>query len=152
MNNIFLTFHLDVNEPCFDYLTDVYKINCSDLLSKYSYDLLKHTPRERLTFITDEILKTSGSILVGSAGYEYDNFANIHAVLRRNNRAVTTIFIPSPDRLAAELKEGQEIYRQHNRWLDFRPGHIEDVHEKRLKIIDRIINGFAGTGVKVVAK
>jgi hypothetical protein len=88
--------------------------------------------------------------LIGSAGYEYDHFANIHSVLRKNSRAITAIFIPSPDRLAAELKEGQELYRLHNRWLDFPLGHIEDVHEKRLKTISEIKNRIVIAGIKVI--
>jgi hypothetical protein len=152
MHSTFLTYNLNVNEPCFDYLTDVCKINSSDVLSKYSYDLLKHTSHQRLSFITDEILKTNQNILIGSAGYTFNDFLSIHAALRKSNRAVTAIFVPSEDRLAAELKEGQEIYRLHNRWLDFPPGHIEDVHEKRLKIISEIVRGFTFEGVKIVRK
>ena len=146
------TYNLNVNETCFDYLTDIYKINSSDLLAKYAYDLLKHTPHQRLTFIAEEILKSNGDILVGSAGYSYNDFMYIHTVLRKSNRAVTTIFVPSHTRLEAELKEGQEIYRQHNRWLDFPPGHIEDVHEARLKTISEIKSRFVRTGIQVVAK
>lgn len=152
MCGTFLTYNLNVNESCFDYLTDICKIDSSDLLDKYGYDLLKHKAHQRLAFIAEEILKSSGDILVGSAGYSYSDFMSIHTALRKNNRAVTTIFIPSQQRLAAELKEGQEIYRQHNRWLDFYPGQIEDVHEKRLKAINEIRSGFINTGVKVVEK
>ena len=152
MHGTFLTYNLHVNETCFDYLTDIYKINSSDLLDKYAYDLLKHTVHQRLAFIAEEILKSSGDILVGSAGYSYSDLLNIHTALRKDNRAVTAIFVPSQQRLAAELKEGQEIYRQHNRWLDFYPGQIEDVHEKRVKAINEIRSRFVNTGVKVVEK
>lgn len=152
MHSTFLTYNLDVNETCFDSLTDVHKINSSDLLTKYAYDLLKHTSHQRLSFITEEILKTNGNILIGSAGYTYNDFHSIDTALRKSDRVVTTIFVPSADRLAAELKEGQEIYRLHNRWLDFAPGHIEDVHEQRVKTISEIVNGFIFAGVKVVKK
>lgn len=152
MNNIFLTYNLNVNETCFDDLTAIYKINSSDLLGKYAYDLLKHTNHERLAFMTEGILKATESILVGSAGYNYSDFMTIHTMLQKNNRAVTAIFIPSQQRLAADLKEGQEIYRLHNRWLDFPPGHIEDVHEQRLKIVDEIKNRFVITVIKIIEK
>src|SRR5687767_209141 len=109
MNKIFLTYNLNVNETCFDHLTEIRKINSSDLLGKYAYDLLKHTNNQRLAFITEEILKTTEGILVGSAGYGYNDFMTIHTSLQKSNRAVTAIFIPSQQRLAADLKEGQEI-------------------------------------------
>jgi hypothetical protein len=154
MNDIFLTFNLNVNEPCFDYLTDVYKINSADLLGKYSYDILKHTSHQRLSFIAEGILQSDESIgiLVGSAGYNYTDFMTIHTMLQKKGRAITAIFIPSQDRLASDLKEGQEIYRQHNRWLDYPPGHIENVHEERLKIIREIAMRFMRTGVKIIEK
>jgi hypothetical protein len=119
MISIFLTYNLNSNEACFDYLTDVLKTDSTTLLNKYSYDIFKHTNDQRISFIAEELKICNTNILVGSAGYAYEDFKKISLHLNEAGLTIDTIFIPSESRRAAELREGQEIYRLHNRWIDF---------------------------------
>ena len=149
---IFLTFRLAVSEPCFDELTEVLKVESHHLLRNYSYDPMTHGNDQWLAFIVDGISRSTSDILVGSAGSSWEDFQQIAAALARQSKVVDAIFIPSASRRLDDLKAGQEMVRLHNRWIDFYPGQVEEVHEERERRIKQIVEGFVGSATKVIEK
>lgn len=141
MKKIYLTFDLDADDSSFVHL-DAQKIPAHVVLSNVLYDPLKHKTSDRIRLIATEIIRSNGDILVGQAGFSASEFAAIESRLLANGLHLNTIFVPGESRQKQRLKEGHELYANHNRWLNYYPGEIDDIHGAWVNNINGIVKAF----------
>ncbi|WJS94687.1 hypothetical protein NYQ10_21640 [Flavobacterium johnsoniae] len=142
---ICLTVNLPVNESVFDDLVDFCKINIHEINEKYNFDSYTGERIKKYENLVKEIKKLEGDILIGNAAYNVEDFKVCNSLFAKNNLQIKTVFIRSEERRNADLNEGQQLYRDHNRWIDFYPGQIEDVHQKNEDNLKEIIDYFQGS-------
>ncbi|TDW48714.1 hypothetical protein EV144_103231 [Flavobacterium sp. 270] len=148
--NISLTVNLDVEDKVFNDFSDIYKANLEKLIKEYKYDMFVDEYQIKFKYLVQEIKKLNRDILVGNASYNLDNLKLIIALLNENNLEIQKIFIPSLSRRIASLIEGQEMYRNHSRWIDFYPGQVEEIHQERENNYLEIIKYFEDKKTVVV--
>ncbi|WP_029272826.1 hypothetical protein [Flavobacterium sp. KJJ] len=142
---ISFTINLSLDENEFAGLEDFYKISINDIAKKYGFDIYTDERIKKFECLIKEIKYSEGNILVANAGYNVGDFNIINSLLTKENLQIHTVFIRSEKRRNADLKEGQELYNNLNRWIDFYPGQIEDVHQKREDNLKEIIDYFQST-------
>jgi len=129
--NICFTIDLSLNEYAFDVLEDFYKTSIHDIAKKYQFDVFTDELISKFEYLIKEIKASENHILVANAGYNVSDFKIINSLLAKENLHIHTIFIRSEERRNADLTEGQKMYQNFNRWIDFYPGQIEDVHQEK---------------------
>jgi hypothetical protein len=144
---IYLTVGIDAEDRAFAEL-DVDKIDCGILLSEY--DLLKHTNEDRLKFLAIGILQYPTNIFVAHALYSADDIVFLNGLLKSKKQSIHKVYIPSPNRMDNQLREGQKMVTEHNRWLDYRPGEIEDIHTAFQNRLDEIQKRFSKSTIQIV--
>lgn len=147
---IYLTIDLVIDDKVFDNLIDFRKAYISDLIQKYNYDMLVDEGKTELEYLVKELKNIEGNILIGNACYNLNELKLVNSLLSKVNLQINKIFIKSESRRAADLIEGQELYRNHNRWIDFYPGQVEEVHQLNENNLKEIKDYFKGSNVLVV--
>lgn len=148
--NISVTVNLDVEDKVFNDFSDIYKANLEKIIKEYKYDMFVDEYQIKFKYLVQEIKKLNRDILVGNASYDLDNLKLIIALLNENNLEIQKIFIPSVSRRIVSLIEGQEMYRNHSRWIDFYPGQVEEIHQERENNYLEIIKYFEDKKTVVV--
>lgn len=125
-------------------------VNCFEVLQKYNYDLLKDSNLKRLEYIADEIINSENNILICDTGLSITDFHIISEMLNPNELTIDKILVPKESKRNQKLVEGQEMYRNHNRWIDFYPGQIEDIHNEFELIIKNLKTRYENTETKIL--
>lgn len=148
--NISLTINLDIDDNAFNDLVGFRKLTINDVAEKYEFDFFTEERIKKFEYLVREIKETKSNILVGNAGYDLNDLKIIGSLLKKEKLKIHTVFIRSEKRRNADLLEGQELYRNHNRWIDFYPGQIEDVHQEKENNLKEIKDYFEGTETLIV--
>jgi hypothetical protein len=128
-----------------------YKImNCFEVLEKYNYDLLKDSNLKRLEYISDEIIDSENNILICDTGLSIMDFHKISEILKQYKLTIDKILVPKESKRNQKLAEGEEMYRNHSRWIDFYPGQIEDIHNEFELKIKTLKTRYENTETKIL--
>lgn len=147
---IYLTIDLVIDDKVFDNLIDFHKTYTTHLIQKYKYDILVDEKTKEFEYLVKAIKRFKGNILIGNACYNLSDLKVVISLLAKVNLQLNKIFIRSESRRAADLIEGQELYRNHNRWIDFYPGQVEEVHQKNENNLKEIKDYFEGSNILIV--
>lgn len=150
LKKVGLTFELDINDSVFIDYKKIKKINIGEINSKYGYDILKDDRNTKNENIVKEIISSESDIIIGYGFYELMDLVDINNKLKNTKFRLNQIFIPSEERRNRELKEGQKLYQEHNRWIDFYPGQVEDVHKSKEKKYYEIKKYFSNSNIEIV--
>lgn len=131
--NICFTVNLELNDKVFDDLKYFHKVHISAIADKYKYDLFSDDTLMKYGYLVQEIKSINADILIQNAFYDLNDLKVLISLLNKEDLEIYKIFIPSVSRRIARLIEGQEMYSNFSRWLDFYPGQIEEIHESREK-------------------
>ncbi|WP_421498081.1 hypothetical protein [Flavobacterium columnare] len=130
--NKIIILTLEINKPHLN--IDEFKnfeiMNCYELLEKQNYDSLNDSNEKRIEYIANEIINSKINILICDVCFSITDFDKISELLKPNKLIINKILVPNESKRKSKLLDGQEIYRNHSRWLDFYPGQIEEIHEE----------------------
>ena len=125
-------------------------INCFEVLQKYNYDLLKDSNFKRIEYIADEIINSETNIIICDTGFNITDFHQITKILKPKKLNIDKILVPNEFKRNNKLAEGQEMYQNHNRWIDFYPGQIEDIHNEFELKIKNLKSRYKNTDTEIV--
>ena len=125
-------------------------INCYEVLEKYDYDLLKDSNQKRIEYLSEEIINSESNILICDTGFSITDFHKISEILKSSKLNIDKILVPNESKRNKKLQEGQEMYRNHNRWIDFYPGQIEDIHNDFELIIKNLKSRYENTKTEIL--
>lgn len=103
-------------------------INSHEILEKHNYCPPQDSHLKKLEYISEEIINSEDPILICETGLSTMDFDIISEILRPYELIINKILVPNPSKRNKKLAEGQEMYRNHSRWLHFYPGEIEDIY------------------------
>lgn len=148
--NVILTLQLSEPDIKNSEFVNFKIVDCSEVLQKNNYNPLKDSNLKILEYISEEIINSENNILIFNAGLSITDLDSISEMLRPYELTINKILIPNESKRNQQLAEGKEAYRNHNRWLHFYPGEIEDMHnEFELKIKNLKIK-YENTATKVL--
>lgn len=127
---IYLTIEVDSKDELFNKLEGFHKVNFIDLDQKYNYNLVGDSSRNPLDNLLTEIDYLNQDLIVGFACYDLKELLEIESKIVSINKKLDKVFLPSLDKRISKLVEGQKIYSEHSRWLDWPPGYVEDLFAK----------------------
>jgi hypothetical protein len=148
--NVFLTIDLEIGDKVFDDFSGFYKASINTIIEKCNYDMLVDNYQIKFKYLVQEIIKLNKDVLVGNVCYNLEDLKLIIALFNESNLEIQKVFIPSVSRRILTLLEGQKLYRDHNRWIYFYPGQIEDVHEKKENNYLEILKYFENSKIKII--
>lgn len=148
--NICLTLEIPKSDLNISEYVNFEILNCVELLEKYKYDLLKDSNLKRLEYIEIEIINSDSDILICDTRLGVDEIIRISEKIKLSKLTISQIIVPSKDKRDKQLEEGLELYRNHNRWIDFYPGQVEDVYNSFENIINELKKHFVQTETKII--
>lgn len=148
--NVFLTINLDVNDKVFDVFSGFYKANIDTIIKKYNYDMFVDEYQLKLKYLVEEIKVLNRDVLIGNVCHSLEDLKLIISLADENHFEIEKVFIPSVSRRILTLLEGQRIYSELNRWIDFYPGQIEEVHQKNEDNYLEIIKYFENNKTRII--
>jgi hypothetical protein len=122
----------------------------SEILQKSHYNPLNDSRLKKFEYIAKEIISVKDSILIYNTGFGLTDFPTISEMLKPYNLTVNKIFLPNESKRNQQLVDGQKAYWDHNRWLNFYPGEIEDLHEEFEREIKSLKARYENTGTEIV--
>ncbi len=125
-------------------------INCYEVLEKYNYDLLKDSNIKRIEYVVDKILNSKTNVLICDTNFEILDFHKIIEMLEPNKLNIDKILVPNETKRNEWLAEGQETYKNHSRWMDVRPGQLEEIYEEFEYKIKKLKSRYENTETKIV--
>jgi hypothetical protein len=150
--NIKVILTLQICEPSLKITEfDNFKIiNCHEVLEKYNYDLLKDSNQKRIEYLSEEIINSETNILICDTGLSITDFHKISEILKSSELNIDKILVPNESKRIRKLQEGQEMYRNHSRWIDFYPGQIEDIHNEFELTIKNLKSRYENTKTEIL--
>ena len=142
-----LSIELDVND--IDLPIDFRKVNIGEVMTKYDFSIVDKSNEEKLLMVAKELLENN-NILIGFACYNFNEIVEINNYLKNNNSSLTTIYIPSEERLAERMHEGKENARLHGRWIGSSEEEVEKNFENFRLALQKIKNGLKNTSIEIV--
>lgn len=125
-------------------------VDCSEVLQKNNYNPLKDSNLKILEYISEEIINSEDNILIYNAGLSITDFDSISEMLKPYELTIDKILVPNESKRNQQLAEGKEAYRNHNRWLHFYPGEIEDMHNEFELKIKNLKTKYENTETKIL--
>ena len=127
----------------FDFIKSISTISIFENDKKYNPDGQSITQTQSIKNLISEIKKTETDVLVYGSFFELKYIIDFKKRLKKTNHYLFEIYVLSAVKRHLQLLEGQELYRNHSRWLDFYPGEIEDIHKQREDNINEITKYFS---------
>jgi len=150
MREVYLTFKIEKKDLIITNFAEFDVFDSWEVLDKFSYDLITDSNETRLNYISKQIEKSNSNILICNAGYNLEDFERIAQNLEIQKIRINKIFLPNQIKRDKILAEGIELYNNHNRWFDFYPGQIEDIHNDSEERIKNIKIGFENTHTEII--
>lgn len=144
---IYLTFEINADEPVFDFLGDIKKLNMGSLLTKYDFSILLHTEQQKLEFIVKEIRDQKEDLLLGYAFKLPEELVYIKKRLNEENILIQGIFIPSPARIKQTEAEAMKNAKLHGRWIGTSEQETEKVYLAYKNMINEIKSFSLDNGI-----
>lgn len=148
--NVILTIKISRSELNIAEYKDFRIVDCSEVLQKNNYNPLNDSEDKRIEYISEEIIHSEENILIYETGLSISDFDTISEMLKPYNLIISKILVPGESKRKKRLAEGQEAYRNHNRWLNFYPGEIEEMHEAFELMIQNLKDRYKNTETKIV--
>ena len=150
MKTIYLTLTINKSEINREIFENFTIINCYEILDKYNYNLLKDTNLTRVEYLTTEIIKTESNLIICDTNLNVEDILRLSENIKLSNFYINKIIVPNEIKRNKLLAEGQEMYKNHNRWIDFYPGQIEEVHNEFEMKIKNLKSTFENTETEIL--
>jgi len=99
--------------------------------------------------IETEFMQSSGELMICDVILQFEEIVHLSEAIKPRAR-LAGILVPGPERMAKWLAEGMALYRDHNRWLDFPPGHIEAVYADFQETLKRLKAHFDNRETRII--
>ena len=149
-HKIYLTLDLNLDEDEFKNLKSFEKVYRSELLAEFGYNLLKDNENRAHKFISEKIIKSSMDLLIGNCIWDLSNILSIQNIIKKENKSIDRLYIPSLKRRKDTLAKSQETYQSLNRWIDEPPGHLEELYDKFTITLLELKKGLEKSDIKIM--
>ena len=152
MRRIYLTININVNDKCFENLTDFEKINIGEIV-KGKQMILKPFELEKIRakLVVEVILENESNILIGSAIGNTQDLLTIFEILKEQEMSVSRIYFDNGTRSNAVIEKYKKDYALHSRWLDYTPEYVEQSYNEFNKEIEEIKNNAIENRIEIIA-
>ena len=150
MKIVCLTIRCSKSEIDFEEFKNFTIYDCYEVLKKYNFDSQKDSNLKQIEYISTEIINSKTDIMICDFDLEIIDIDKISEKLKVYNLFVNKIIVPNKMKRNKLLADGQEMYRNHNRWLDFYPGQIENIHNEREREIKFLKSYYENTETEIL--
>ncbi len=126
MNEVYITIGIDSNDNVFDSMINTNRINIGQIMVKNNFSIINNSNLDKLNLICKEIIEQKSNIVVGFAANDYEEIICLKNLLFSKNIFLTSIYIPSQDRLKREKEIALSNIEVNGRWLGISKREIED--------------------------
>ena len=148
--NVILTYRIDESDIKNSEFAHIKIVDFSDILLKNNYHPAKDSELDKLEYLSKEIINSEDNIVIYNTRLSLEDFDTISEMLKPHELIINNILVPNEAKRKQQLAEGQEAYRNHNRWLNFYPGEIEENHKKFAEKIETLKIKYQNSETKIV--
>lgn len=146
---VILTYRIDESDIKNSEFANFKIVDFSDVLQKNNYDPSKDSELNKLEYLSKVIIISEDNIVIYNTGSNLEDFDTLSEMLKPYKLIIDNILVPNESKRKQQLIDGQKAYREHNRWLNFYPGEIEENHKYFEQIINTLKEKYRNTETKI---